>query len=82
LARAFGLGFFLSLSYLEAWAAHHPTHLVIVQRMVAPATRFGDAVALRLWHEVLVLPGAGQRFEYVNGAPGTGLLPYFAATEA
>lgn len=81
LARAFGLGIFLSLGHLEAWAAHHPTHLAIFERMVDLATVRGDKLALRLWHEVFVLPGEGQRFEYINCAPNTGLLPCFQASD-
>ena len=77
--RAFGLGFFLSLGHLEAWAAHHPTHLDIFERMVALGTERGERLGLKLWHEVFVLPAQGQRFEYVNCPAGTGLLGYFAA---
>lgn len=78
--RAFGLGFFLSLGHLEAWAAHHPTHLAIFERMVALGTERGEKLGLKLWHEVFVLPAEGQHFEYVNCAPGTGLLGYFPPT--
>ena len=81
LKRAFGLGFFLSLAHLEAWAARHPTHLAIFEQMIALATTRGDRLALRLWHEVFVLPSDGQRFEYINCPAATGLLPYFQAYE-
>ena len=80
--RAFGLGFFLSLAHLEAWAAHHPTHLAIFDSMVALGTERGEKLGLKLWHEVFVLPAEGQHFEYVNCAPGTGLLGSFAGAEA
>lgn len=75
--RAYGLGFFLSLAHLEAWAAHHPTHLDIFERMVALGTERGERLGLKLWHEVFVLPAERQRFEYVNCPAGTGLLGYF-----
>jgi hypothetical protein len=78
--KSFGLGYFLSLAHLERWAESHPTHLAIFHRFLAMAGRH-KALDLRLWHEVAVLPGAGQRFEYVNCHPQTGLLPYFPAEE-
>lgn len=81
LERAFGLGLFLSLAHLEAWAAHHPTHLAIFNAMIGLATERGDRLALRLWHEVFVLAAEGQRFEYLNCAGETGLLPYFESRE-
>jgi len=33
----------------------------------------GDAMQLRLWHEVMVLPAA-QSFEYINCHDRTGLM--------
>jgi hypothetical protein len=34
----------------------------------------GDAMQLRLWHEVMVLPAEAQSFEYVNCHDRTGLM--------
>nr|WP_249213463.1 phenylacetaldoxime dehydratase family protein [Tatumella sp. JGM118] len=31
-------------------------------------------VALRLWHEIIVVPASAQHFEYINCHPDTGLL--------
>jgi hypothetical protein len=39
----------------------------------------GDAMQLRLWHEVMVLPDQAQSFEYINCHDRTGLM---AATGA
>jgi hypothetical protein len=79
LTKSFGLGYFLSLGHLERWAECHPTHLAIFHRFLAMARKH-EALELRLWHEVSVLPGAGQVFDYVNCHPQTGLIPYFPAT--
>jgi aldoxime dehydratase len=75
--KTFGLGYFLTLGHLEKWAATHPTHLAIFSRFVSMVREYGEDLKLKLWHEVAVLPAAGQVFEYINCHPGTGLLPYF-----
>lgn len=81
LKRTFGLGYFLTLGHLEKWAATHPTHLAIFSRFLTMVRKYGVDLKLRLWHEVSVLPGGGQIFEYINCNPETGLLPYFPAQE-
>lgn len=81
LKKTFGLGYFLTLGHLEKWAASHPTHLAIFSRFLTMARQHGADLKLRLWHEVSVLPAAGQVFEYINCHPGTGLLPYFPSEE-
>lgn len=81
LKKTFGLGYFLTLGHLEKWAATHPTHLAIFSRFLTMAKQHGTKLKLKLWHEVSVLPAAGQVFEYVNCHPGTGLLPYFPCDE-
>jgi aldoxime dehydratase len=81
LCKSFGMGFFLSLGHLERWASSHPTHLAIFARFAGLVRQRQFKFALRLWHEVSVLPGAGQLFEYVNCHPSTGLLPYFPPEE-
>jgi aldoxime dehydratase len=72
--HTFGLAFFRSLEDLEGWAEHHPTHLAIFNAFLEFAPRYGPAMRSRYWHEVSVLPADGQIAEYVNCAPGTGLL--------
>jgi len=71
-----GLGHFLSLAHLEAWAEAHPTHHAIYHRAIDTAKRYGAGRQLRTWHEVFVLPTGGQEFEYVNCHESTGLLPW------
>jgi aldoxime dehydratase len=81
LKKTFGLGCFLTLGHLEKWASTHPTHLAIFARFLTMAREYGKELKLKLWHEVSVLPSAGQVFEYLNCHPETGLLPYFPSTE-
>jgi aldoxime dehydratase len=81
LKKTFGLGYFLTLGHLEKWASTHPTHLAIFSRFLKMVTQHGADLKLKLWHEVSVLPAAGQVFEYINCHPGTGLLPYFSFEE-
>ncbi|MFG1399889.1 phenylacetaldoxime dehydratase family protein [Roseixanthobacter pseudopolyaromaticivorans] len=69
------LGYFLSLGHLERWAETHPTHEAIFKAAIARYRKYGKANQLRTWHEVFVLPESNaQLFEYINCAPGTGLL--------
>ncbi len=79
--RTFGLGYFLSLGHLERWAATHPKHLAILGHFMKMAREYRAGLRLKLWHEVSVLPAAGQLFEYLNCHSETGLLPYFPSTE-
>jgi aldoxime dehydratase len=81
LSKTFGLGYFLTLGHLEKWASTHPTHLAIFAKFLVMVREYGANLKLKLWHEVAVLPAAGQVFEYVNCHPGTGLLPYFPSQE-
>jgi hypothetical protein len=78
----FGLAYFLSLGHLEEWASHHPTHLAIFRSFHALMRLTNATNKLKLWHEVSVLGGGGDRFEYVNCHPRTGLLPWFASHPA
>jgi aldoxime dehydratase len=77
LEKTFGLGYFLTLGHLEKWASTHPTHLAIFAKFLTMVREYGKDLKLKLWHEVSVLPSAGQVFEYLNCHPDTGLLPYF-----
>ena len=72
--RTFGQAYFRSLGALEHWAEHHPTHLAIFGTFMHEMAPLGDAMQLRLWHEVMVLPAEAQSFEYVNCHDRTGLM--------
>lgn len=72
--HTFGLAYFRSLADLENWSEHHSTHLAIFNAFLEFAPRYGPAMKSRYWHEVSVLPAQSQIAEYVNCAPGTGLL--------
>ena len=74
LEKTFGLAHFDSLANLEQWAKSHPTHLAIFRTFLKYAQDLGFQIALRLYHEVTVVPENGQYFEYVNCHPATGLL--------
>jgi len=80
-ARSFGYGLFLSLGHMERWAAFHPNHLAIFKAFAGLVRKCEYKFKLKLWHEVAVLPGAGQVFEYINCHPQTGLLPYFPSEQ-
>ncbi|MGV7030882.1 phenylacetaldoxime dehydratase family protein [Methylobacterium symbioticum] len=71
--------YFLSLRHMERWAEDHATHAAIFRAAIQRYRHYGPRNQLRTWHEVFVLPEEGQRFEYVNCDPGTGLLPWFEA---
>jgi aldoxime dehydratase len=72
--KTFGQAYFQSLRALEQWAEHHPTHLAIFGTFMHEMAPLGDAMQLRLWHEVMVLPAQAQSFEYVNCHDRTGLM--------
>jgi aldoxime dehydratase len=72
--KTFGQAYFTSLGALEKWAEHHPTHLAIFGTFMHEMAPLGDAMQLRLWHEVMVLPAPAQSFEYVNCHDRTGLM--------
>ena len=69
--------YFLSLRHMERWAEGHATHAAIFDAAITRYRDYGARNQLRTWHEVFVLPEGGQRFEYLNCHPGTGLLPWF-----
>ena len=68
---------FLSLRHMERWAEGHDTHAAIFDAAITRYRDYGARNQLRTWHEVYVLPEGGQRFEYLNCHPKTGLLPWF-----
>jgi hypothetical protein len=69
--------YFLSLKHLEEWSEHHSSHAAIFSAAIRRYRHYGAANQLRTWHEMYVLPEGGQRFEYLNCHPETGLLPWF-----
>jgi aldoxime dehydratase len=80
--RGFATAHFDSLTRLEDWAESHPTHLRIFGRFIELATELQGNIKLKLWHEVTVVPASMQEFEYLNCAPGTGMMPFATAHEA
>ncbi|MCL6737475.1 phenylacetaldoxime dehydratase family protein [Streptomyces neyagawaensis] len=68
------LAWWVSLNHLEEWTVNHPTHQAIFGAFHGMLQRHDFRLDLRLWHEVCVLPAGAAEFEYVNCAPGTGLL--------
>lgn len=78
LQRNFGHCLFHDLADLERWAKSHPTHLAIFGSFFKLQKLSDNKMTLRFWHEVAVLPAAGQHFEYINCHPQTGLIGYFA----
>jgi aldoxime dehydratase len=74
--KTFGMAYFIDMSKLEAWSKSHPTHLAIFHSFLSLAQRLGDAITLRLWHEVAALPANETRLEYINCHERTGLLPF------
>ncbi|MDE0005609.1 MAG: phenylacetaldoxime dehydratase family protein [Rhodospirillaceae bacterium] len=74
--QSFGLGYAADVYAFEEWAKSHPTHLAIFARFQQMVDEFGDAMKLRLWHEVTALPANGCEFEYLACHPETGLLGY------
>ncbi len=73
------IGYFLSLTHLEDWSEHHPSHHAIFSSAIARYKKYGARNQLRTWHEVYVLPDRGNAFDYLNCSPGTGLLLWFEA---
>ncbi len=76
LEQTFGLGYALDIYAFEEWAKSHPTHLRIFGSFMQHAERFGEALDLRLWHEVSVLADNASEFEYVDCHRRTGLLAH------
>ncbi|SDI21581.1 aldoxime dehydratase [Pseudomonas flavescens] len=74
LEKTFGLAHFDDLTHLEAWARTHPTHVAIFGGFMRYVQALDFKVALRLYHEVAVIPAQAQCFEYLNCHPDTGLL--------
>ena len=72
--KTFGLAHFTDMAALELWAKSHPTHVAIFGGFMRYVKELNFNIALRLWHEIVVVPAESQYFEYVNCHPGTGLL--------
>jgi aldoxime dehydratase len=74
--QTFGLGYASDVHAFEEWAKNHPTHVAIFNRFMQMVEQFGEAMRLRLWHEVSVLPGQGCECEYIDCHADTGILRY------
>lgn len=72
--QSFGLAHFTELEKLETWARTHPTHVAIFGGFMSYVQELEFNVALRLYHEIVVIPSQSQYFEYINCHPNTGLL--------
>lgn len=72
--KTFALAHFTDMRALEEWAKHHPTHVAIFDGFMRYVQALNFTVALKLWHEIVVVPAEAQHFEYINCHPGTGLL--------
>lgn len=66
-------GHFVSLSDLEGWAHHHPTHLAIFGQAQKERIKYQDDLELRTYHEVYIVQQPAA-FEYVNCHSQTGAL--------
>lgn len=73
LEQTFGLSFWHSLADMEKWAESHPTHVkIFMAAMNFLQTNAG--AKLRLSHEVAVVSGDQQYYEYNNCHSTTGML--------
>lgn len=71
LDKSFVVGHWHSMERLERWAESHPSHLRIFVTFMGVVANFQK---LRLYHEVSVCAAAGQRYDYINCHPATGLM--------
>lgn len=76
--KTFGLAHFADMAALEFWAKNHPTHVAIFGGFMRYVKDLDFNIALRLWHEIVVVPEESQYFEYVNCHNGTGLLRQYS----
>jgi aldoxime dehydratase len=81
LKEGYSLGAFLSLSHLEGWAKHHPTHLAIYNRAMMERKKYQERLELRTYNEIYVLDDDVLDFEYDNCHPETGLIRFFPARQ-
>lgn len=72
LEKTFSVSAWTSLRHLEEWASSHPTHLAIHGTFMSMVQAMDNDLRLRLYHEVIVLDAAEQRYEYVNYEPDKG----------
>jgi len=78
--EASGLAYFINIDAMETWAKRHASHEKIYTIAKQQLKDPNFVRELRTCHEVWVLPEKGQRFEYINCQPMTGVLPYFNIT--
>lgn len=74
LRESSGAGFFRNWADLERWSSTHPSHLAIFIGAMKHAQKFGEERKFMTWHEVSILKAGEVTFEYLNCAPGTGVL--------
>jgi hypothetical protein len=72
--RTFGLGYFDDLAALEKWSKSHQTHVNIFGGFLVYAKKLKNLISLRLYHEIYVLEGEQQFFEYVGCHGETGMM--------
>lgn len=72
--KTFGLAHFTDLAALELWAKSHPTHVAIFGGFMRYVKELNFNIALRLWHEIAVVPSTAQYFTYINCHPKSGLM--------
>lgn len=72
--HTFGYAYFRSLSALEGWSEHHPTHKAIFGSFKQYIPKYIETIGSRFGHEVSVLPRQNQFAEYINCETRTGLL--------
>ncbi|GBR54056.1 aldoxime dehydratase [Neokomagataea thailandica NBRC 106555] len=78
--RSFGMSVWHTLSDLEHWAEHHPTHKAIFNEFLTVVQALKGQLELRVFHEVAVLHSDNQIFEYIGCHPETGMLNGLVAT--
>lgn len=75
--KSFGLAHFIDMQSLELWAKSHPTHVAIFGEFMRYVQALNFNIALRLYHEIAVIPAESQYFEYINCHSKSGLLAQY-----
>ncbi|MCX8956269.1 hypothetical protein EHW66_00360 [Erwinia psidii] len=74
--KTFGLAHFTDLAALALWAKSHSTHVAIFGGFMRYVKALNFNIALRLWHEIAVVPASAQYFTYINCHAKSGLLTH------
>jgi len=72
--KTYAVSLWRDMADLERWSKTHPTHARIFGAFMRHMNEFGADAALRLYHEVIVVPAKDQLFQYANCHPETGML--------